>query len=50
MKKQIGFTNIDLHAFIFAGLLAGAVAGIIVFESLQWAWPYIKAFIHQITG
>jgi len=50
MNKQRGYMNLDFTGLFVVGGVVCTIAGIVVWEALQWAWPYIKSAIHAMTA
>jgi hypothetical protein len=50
MRKQSGYIDVQIGGLLILGGIIGAVFTIAVYIIASWAWPFIKAFVHQITA
>lgn len=50
VAKQRGFVDLNIGAMIVFLLVVGAIAGIAIYKLIAWLWPYLKAFLHQVTA
>jgi hypothetical protein len=50
MKSNRGYIAIDFGAMFVVILLIGAVLGAAAWALMQWLWPLLKAWLHQVTA
>ena len=49
-NKESGYINLDFNALFIASVILGGVVFVSVWELLQFVWPYVKVWIHNITA
>lgn len=48
-NKESGYINLDFNSLFIASVILGGVVFVSVWELLQFVWPYVKVWIHNIT-
>jgi hypothetical protein len=48
--SQRGYYNFDFTGTLTTLLVVGVVSGVALTKLVEWVWPFIKAFIHQVTA
>ena len=49
-NKERGYLNVDFRGMFVLGIILGGIIFIFAWELLQFVWPYVKAWIHNITA
>jgi hypothetical protein len=39
-----------MGAMLMLFLLVGVAVGFVLFVAIPWMWPYVKAWVHAVTG